>query len=98
MAFHRGQAKLRGPLTNFVQFIDFRIDNFWPLRYPFGMRLSGRKYSPDTQHWTERQRFVLLSLIGFNVAFFVAQLFLDAFQPGFVRDYLGLTNRGVHDA
>lgn len=62
------------------------------------MRLSGRKYSPETQHWTQRQRIVLFALIGANVAFFVTQLFLDAFQPGFVRDYLALSNRGIHDA
>ena len=62
------------------------------------MRLSGRKYSPETQHWTQRQRIVLLTLIGVNVAFFVTQLFLDAFQPDFVRDYLGISNRGIRDA
>jgi membrane associated rhomboid family serine protease len=62
------------------------------------MRLYGRKYSPETQHWTEHQQLVLLTLIGANVAFFVAQLFLDAFQPGFVRDYLALSGRGIHDA
>jgi membrane associated rhomboid family serine protease len=62
------------------------------------MRLSGRKYSPETQHWTQRQRIVLLTLIGVNVAFFVTQLFLDAFQPGLVRDYLGISNRGIRDA
>ena len=62
------------------------------------MRLSGRKYSPETQHWTQRQRIVLVTLIGVNVAFFVTQLFLDAFQPGFVRDYLGISNRGIRDA
>src|SRR5207244_9007138 len=33
-----------------------------------------------------------------NVASFVAQFFLDTFEPGFVRDYLALSNRGVHDA
>jgi len=62
------------------------------------MRLSGRKYSPETQHWTQRQRIVLLTLIGVNVAFFVTQLFLDAFQPGLVRDYFGISNRGIRDA
>src|ERR1700736_1236554 len=62
------------------------------------MRLSGRKYSPETQHWTERQRVILLALISVNLAVFVTQLFLDAYQPGFVRDYLGLSARGLHDA
>jgi len=31
-------------------------------------------------------------------ASFVAQLFLDASAPSFVRDYLALSNRGVHEA
>jgi membrane associated rhomboid family serine protease len=62
------------------------------------MRLSGRKYSPETQHWTQHQRLVLLTLVGANVAVFVAQLFVEAVQPGFVRDYFGLSTRGIHDA
>ena len=62
------------------------------------MRLYGRKFSRETQHWTRHQRIVLLTLIGANVAFFVTQLFLDAFQPGFVRTYLALSSRGIHDA
>jgi membrane associated rhomboid family serine protease len=62
------------------------------------MRLYGRKYSLKTQHWAQHQRVVLLTLIGANVAFFVTQLFLDAFQPGFVRDYLALSGRGIRDA
>src|ERR1043166_7090642 len=62
------------------------------------MHLSGRKPLLFTRPWTERQRIVLLTLIGANVVGFVAQLFLDNYQPGFVRDYLALTGRGVHDA
>jgi membrane associated rhomboid family serine protease len=62
------------------------------------MRLSGRKYSPETQHWTQHQRLVLLTLVGANVAVFVAQLFVEAVQPGVVRDYFGLSTRGIHDA
>jgi membrane associated rhomboid family serine protease len=62
------------------------------------MRLSGRKYSSYTRPWTQRQPIALLTLIGVNVAFFVLQLFLDAYQPGFVRDYLGLSDQGVRDA
>src|SRR5437870_483211 len=62
------------------------------------MRLSGRKLSSFTRRWTERQRVVLLSLIGVNIAVFVAQLFLEAYQPGFVRDSFALSNRGVHEA
>jgi membrane associated rhomboid family serine protease len=37
-------------------------------------------------------------LIGLNVAAFVAQVFLDAYRPGFVREYLGLSDSGVRDA
>jgi len=62
------------------------------------MRLSRRKPSSLTRRWSERQRVVLLVLVGTNVAAFVAQLFLEAYQPGIVRDYLGLSDRGIHDA
>jgi membrane associated rhomboid family serine protease len=62
------------------------------------MRLSGRKPSSFTRRWTQRPRVILLGLIGVNVIAFVAQLFLDAYQPGFVREYLGLSDQGVHAA
>jgi membrane associated rhomboid family serine protease len=62
------------------------------------MRLSGRKPSSFTRRWTQRPRVILLGLIGVNVIAFVAQLFLDAYQPGFVREYLGLSDRGVYAA
>ncbi|HVF71268.1 MAG TPA: rhomboid family intramembrane serine protease [Chthoniobacterales bacterium] len=62
------------------------------------MRLSGRKPSPITKRWTQRPRLVLLSLIGLNVAVFVTQLFLDAYQPGFVREYLALSDQGLRSA
>jgi len=62
------------------------------------MRLSGRKPSSFTRRWTHRPRVILLGLIGTNVVAFVAQLFLDAYQPGFVREYLGLSDQGVHAA
>jgi membrane associated rhomboid family serine protease len=62
------------------------------------MRLSGRKRPSFTQRWTQRPRIVLLGLIGTNVAIFVAQLFLDTYQPGFVREYLGLSDRGLRAA
>lgn len=62
------------------------------------MRLSGRKSSSFTRPWTQRQRVVLLSLIGINFAVFVAQLFLEAYQPGFVEAYLGLSKDGVQNA
>ena len=62
------------------------------------MRLSGRKPSSFTRPWTQRQRIVLLALIGLNVVAFVAQLFLDAFDPAFVTAYLGLSELGIENA
>jgi membrane associated rhomboid family serine protease len=62
------------------------------------MHLSGRKYASDTQPWTQRQRIVLLTLISANLGVFAAQLLLETDQPGFVRDYLGISDRGVRDA
>lgn len=62
------------------------------------MRLSGRKPSSFTRPWTQRQRVVLLALIGANLAAFVTQMFLEAYQPGFVREYLGLSKDGVQNA
>ncbi len=62
------------------------------------MRLSGRKPSPTTRRWIQRPRVVLLGLIGVNVAVFIAQLFLDVYEPGFVRQYLALSDRGLHEA
>ncbi|MEP6822709.1 MAG: rhomboid family intramembrane serine protease [Chthoniobacterales bacterium] len=62
------------------------------------MRLSGRKPSSFTRSWTQRQRFVLLALIWLNVAAFLGQLFLDAYQPGFVREFLGLSRDGIENA
>ena len=62
------------------------------------MRLSGGKRLFFTRRWTQQPRLVLLTLIGLNVAVFVAQLFLEAYQPGFVRDYLAMTEHGVRDA
>ena len=62
------------------------------------MPLSGRKPSFSTRHWTQRQRVVLITLIGANVVAFVTQLFLETSQPGFVRDYLGISDSAVRDA
>jgi membrane associated rhomboid family serine protease len=62
------------------------------------MRLSGRRPSSFTRPWTQRQRFVLLSLIGLNVVAFVAQLFLDAYDAGFTAAYLGLSENGIQNA
>jgi membrane associated rhomboid family serine protease len=62
------------------------------------MRLSGRKTSSATRRWIQRPRVVLLGLIGANFAVFVAQLFLDAYEPGFVRHYLALSDQGLRSA
>jgi rhomboid family protein len=62
------------------------------------MRLSGRKQLSFTRLWTQQSRVVLLTLLGLNIAIFIAQLFLEAYRPGFIRDYLGISDRGVRDA
>src|SRR5207237_1282937 len=62
------------------------------------MRLSGQKPSPTTRRWTQRPRVVLLGLIGLNIAVFVTQLFLDAYETGFVREYLALSDHGLRSA
>src|SRR6266576_4353574 len=62
------------------------------------MRLSGRKYSSYTRHWTRQQRIVLLGLIGVNLIAFSAQLVIEASQPGFVWTYLALSDAGVREA
>lgn len=62
------------------------------------MPLSGRKSSFGTRDWARHQRIALLGLIGANVAVFVTQIILEISQPGFVRDYLGISNQGVGEA
>ena len=62
------------------------------------MRLSRGKQSVLGRPWKENRRVALLSLIGINVVAFVVQLVLEVAQPGFVRDYLALSNHGVLDA
>jgi len=62
------------------------------------MPLSGRKSSFGTRDWARHQRIALLGLIGANVAVFVTQIILEISQPGFVRDYLGISNQGVNEA
>ena len=62
------------------------------------MRLSRRKTSSYAPRWTPPQRVVLLSLIGVNLAFFVAQQLLQTYQPAVVPEYLGLSYRGIDQA
>src|SRR5689334_21144983 len=62
------------------------------------MRLSGRKHSSYRQVWTPRQRVALLALLGLNLAVITARFLLETYQPDFVHDFLGLSDRGVRDA
>lgn len=62
------------------------------------MRLSGRKPSSFTRSWTQRPRVILLALIGINFGAFVLQIFVEASRPGITREYLGLSDQGVHAA
>lgn len=62
------------------------------------MRLSGRKSSFLTRQRSDRPRAVLFALLGANAASFVAQMFLEVSQPGFVRAYLAISDHGVRDA
>jgi rhomboid family protein len=62
------------------------------------MRLSGRKASSHAPRWSPPQRVVLLSLIGVNLAVFIAQQVLQTYQPAIVPDYLGLSYRGIDQA
>jgi rhomboid family protein len=62
------------------------------------MRLSGRKPRLFDRPWKQRQRVVLLALVGANAAALVLQLFLQGYQASFVSDYLALSDRGIRDA
>src|SRR5438045_616613 len=62
------------------------------------MRLSGRKASRFTPPWPPAQRLVLLSLVCANVAVFVAQLALTAWDRAFISEYFALSHRGISQA
>ena len=62
------------------------------------MRLSGRKASSCAPRWTAPPRVVLFSLLGVNFVGFVAQLLLQAHEPGALAQYLGLSYRGIDQA
>lgn len=51
-----------------------------------------------TRRWTRRSRVVLLTLLALNVAVFVIQLFVEASQPGFIREFFGISDAGVRQA
>jgi len=62
------------------------------------MRLSGRKRSSYIRRWRPHQRAVLIGLILANLLTFLVQLILEAYQPGFVTAYLGLSDTGLGQA
>ncbi len=62
------------------------------------MRLSGRKRSTLTRRWTQQQQIALLALVTANIVVFVVQVVLQSRDPIFVRDYLALSGRGMHEA
>ncbi|HEV3409659.1 MAG TPA: rhomboid family intramembrane serine protease, partial [Chthoniobacterales bacterium] len=67
------------------------------MRYPRSMRL-GRKSSSFARGWTQRQRVVLIALLAANMGAFAAQILLETYQPGFVREFFGLSGIGVQNA
>ena len=62
------------------------------------MRLSGRKASAQRRDRALRRPAILFSLIGANLGCFAAQLCLELWEPGAVRDYLAISDQGVRDA
>ncbi len=62
------------------------------------MRLEGRKGVLFDRTWARQYRVALLGLIGLNAFAFVMQVFLENAEPGFTREFLGLSDRGIHDA
>ena len=74
------------------------VDNNFRVQYPYDMRLSGRKLPSFTRSWTPRSRAVLLGLIGANIGAYCGQLLLEAYQPGFVSEFLGLSDAGLRSA
>ncbi len=62
------------------------------------MRLSGRKASSSLPRWRPPPRVVLASLIGVNLAFFIAQMSFEVSAPGVISKYLGLSYRGIDQA
>jgi membrane associated rhomboid family serine protease len=62
------------------------------------MRLSGRKSTAHTRDHAIRRPAILFALIGANLGAFAAQLCLELWEPGIVRDYLAISDHGVRDA
>ncbi len=62
------------------------------------MRLSGRKQSSLPRRWTAPRRVALIALMSVFVASYVGQILLEAYQPGFVAEFLGISDRGIADA
>lgn len=62
------------------------------------MRLSGRKTSSYAPSWRSHQRVTLFALLGVNLAAFIGQLLLQAYDPAIIPRYLGLSYRGIDQA
>lgn len=62
------------------------------------MRLSGGKPFLFKRSWAKQQRVVLLALLAVNLTAYFAQVLVDAFDPGFIRDWFGLSDHGIHEA
>ena len=64
------------------------------------MRLSGRRRSLSlyARRLRERQVVIVPLLVALNCVVFIAQVAIEYHEPGFVRDYLGISHRGVSDA
>ena len=62
------------------------------------MQLSWGKQAAVGKPWTKNRRVALFALVLLNVVAFAIQLSLDWAQPGLIRDYLALSERGVLDA
>ena len=68
------------------------------MRYPRIVRLSRGKHSRLARPGRQDRRVILLALVWINVIAFVVQIFLESAHPGFIRDYLALSDRGLRDA
>jgi len=62
------------------------------------VRLSRGKPSLFARPWRESRPVVLLALIALSITAFTVGVFIDAFEPGFLRDYLAISDSGVHQA
>ena len=80
------------------RFFVFPIDNKIRLRYSRDHAPLRPKTFCFHTALDPEQRVVLLGLSSANVVVFVAQVVLQSYDPGFVREYLALSHRGMRDA